>query len=107
MRAGKPDSFDDLESVTMIYSPASGWNLFASGSECGTLTFPSLFPDPMEAIINLASVLQVNAVGVTPQMEGASDEAVTAGEAVQKPSRAKEARRPRPAKPQSGARPKR
>ena len=107
MKEGKPDSFDDLESVTMIFSPESGWNLFASGTECGTLTFPSLFPDPMEAIINLAGVLALNAGGPTQPMSKQTEAEIIREATARIPSRVKEARHQRPARPQSPARPKR
>ena len=33
MNGGKPDSFDDLDAVTMIRDNRGGWNLFANGAD--------------------------------------------------------------------------
>lgn len=129
MNNGKPDSFDDLDAITMIRDDSGGWNLFANGKSIQTLTWPSLFPDPMEAIINLAGMLDLNSQnpklaektraedfdaqrGIGMNLETASADGETLHEATteaaaRKPSPKKRASRPAQEKPQSRARRKR
>lgn len=60
MNGDKPDSFDDLASITMIRDANGDWNLFATPLDGPTIQFRSIFPDPPEAIVELSRVLLQN-----------------------------------------------